>query len=340
VNYTSPNAAGTLSFTPASGSYGTATVTVTINDNGAGNNIVMQSFTVTVNAPNQPPTLDALPNLTINENAGLQTVNLGGITAGANNQWQTLTVTAVSSNPDLIPNPTVNYNNSSPSTTGTLNFASAANNCGTATITVTVNNNGASNSIVTHSFTVTVNGLNQPPTLDPLNNLIVIVNSGKQLVSLTGISSGLTNTSQMVTVRATSSNPILIPTPAISYLFPNSYGTLSFTPAVGIPGTAVISVTVNNGQITSNVITRQFTVTIVTAVSAGKVSAALAPATPPSRGQFALNVNGVTGYTYVVQVSTNMVNWDSVLTNTAPFIFVDTNACRFKQRFYRSFYLQ
>jgi hypothetical protein len=35
----------------------------------------------------------------------------------------------------------------------------------------------------------------------------------------------------------------------------------------------------------------------------------------------------------------NLVSWASVLTNTAPFMFVDTNASQFKQRLYGSFYL-
>jgi hypothetical protein len=53
-------------------------------------------------------------------------------------------------------------------------------------------------------------------------------------------------------------------------------------------------------------------------------------------GQFALNISGVTNYQYVVQASTNLVNWDPVQTNTAPFTFVDSNASQFSQRFYRT----
>ena len=53
-------------------------------------------------------------------------------------------------------------------------------------------------------------------------------------------------------------------------------------------------------------------------------------------GQFALTVSGVSGYQYVVQVSTNMVSWVPLQTNTAPFTFVDTNAGKFSRRFYRS----
>ena len=118
------------------------------------------------------PTLDPLTDMTINENAGLQTVNLSGIN-GALNQLQPLTVTAVSSNPGLIPNPAVNY--TSPNATGTLSFAPASGNYGTATVTVTVKNNGASNNLFAQSFMVTVkvNAVNLPPTQDTLNGGVV-----------------------------------------------------------------------------------------------------------------------------------------------------------------------
>jgi hypothetical protein len=126
------------------------------------------TYSVPTNSdPPAPPTLDPLPNLSINENAGLQTVNLSGISSGAANQAQTLTVTALSSNPGLIPNPTVNY--TSPNATGTLSFAPAANTYGTATVMVTVDNGGTSNNIVSQSFTVTVNAVNLPPTLNSVN---------------------------------------------------------------------------------------------------------------------------------------------------------------------------
>ena len=54
------------------------------------------SYLVPVNVPiaNQPPTLNAINDLTITENAGLQTVSLTDITSGATTENQTLTVTA------------------------------------------------------------------------------------------------------------------------------------------------------------------------------------------------------------------------------------------------------
>ncbi len=72
-------------------------------------------------------------------------------------------------------------------------------------------------------------------------------------------------------------------------------------------------------------------------------AAAMTPATlaaPASSGaQFSFTVTGATGQQYVVQASTNLINWVSLQTNAAPFVFVDTNVGSFKQRFYRTFNL-
>src|SRR5262249_16108732 len=155
-----------LSFTPAAFAYGSTTIAVTVNNGGASNNTVVRSFTVTVRQVNYPPTLDAIGNLTINENSGAHTVNLTALSSGASNQVPTLTVNAPSSNPGLVPNPRLNY--TSPNSTGTLSFTPAAFATGSTTIAVTVNNGGASNNTVIRSFTVTVNPVNYAPTLDPI----------------------------------------------------------------------------------------------------------------------------------------------------------------------------
>jgi Bacterial Ig domain/Dockerin type I domain len=156
VTYTSPNSTGTLTFTPAANSFGTATITVNVMDNGGtlngGVDETSVQFTVTVNHVNVAPTIDTPANVTINENAGEQTVNLTGITAGAGDEGQTLKVTASSNNTALI-NPSVTY--TSPNSTGTLTFTPAANSFGTATITVTASDDGGANTTSVH-FTVTV----------------------------------------------------------------------------------------------------------------------------------------------------------------------------------------
>ncbi len=262
VNYTSANTNGSLTFTPVINANGSAIITVTVNNGGVSNNIVTRTFTVTVNPVNQPPTLNPINNLTINENAGLQTVNLSGITSGAANENQKLTVTATSGNTNLIPNPTVNY--TSAKTNGSLTFTPAINANGSALITVTVNDGGSSNNIITRTFTVTVNPVNQPPTLNPISNLTLNENAGLQTVNLYGITSGAANENQVLTVTATSGNTNLIPNPTVNYTSANTNGSLTFAPVTNVTGTAVITVTVNDGGVSNNIVTQSFTVNVQT----------------------------------------------------------------------------
>jgi hypothetical protein len=70
--------------------------------------------------------------------------------------------------------------------------------------------------------------------------------------------------------------------------------------------------------------------------------AILIPLPPPAQnlylnGQvgFTNYIYGVTNFLYKVQVSSNLVDWVTMQTNTAPFTFVDTNVNQFRQRFYR-----
>ena len=114
------------------------------------------NYTVPAQPVNQPPTLDPITDVSINENAATQTVNLTGITSGSTNEVQTLTVSAFSSNPALIPNPTVNY--TSPNTTGTLTFAPVANSFGPVVMTVMVDDGGAVSNTIIRTFGVTVVG--------------------------------------------------------------------------------------------------------------------------------------------------------------------------------------
>ena len=69
------------------------------------------------------------------------------------------------------------------------------------------------------------------------------------------------------------------------------------------------------------------------------VPAVLSSPTYTANNQFQFTVTGAPGTNYVVQVSTNLSFpvWLSILTNPAPFTFVDSNAQSFPQRFYRAY---
>ena len=83
-------------------------MTVRIHDdggtaNGGVDTSADQTFTITITAVNDEPTLNAIADGSVNEDAAEQTVALAGIGTGAANESQTLTVTASSSNTALIP---------------------------------------------------------------------------------------------------------------------------------------------------------------------------------------------------------------------------------------------
>ena len=73
-------------------------------------------------------------------------------------------------------------------------------------------------------------------------------------------------------------------------------------------------------------------------VSVNPVAQPTASAASYANGQFSLTVNGDTGPDYIIQTSTNLVNWQSLLTNSSPavpFVFTDTNAAAAPVQFYR-----
>jgi hypothetical protein len=54
---------------------------------------------------------------------------------------------------------------------------------------------------------------------------------------------------------------------------------------------------------------------------------------------FLFQVAGIPGFNYAVQVSTNLIDWVSLITNASPFCFTDANATNSPQQFYRTFYV-
>jgi hypothetical protein len=103
---------------------------------------------------------------------------------------------------------------------------------------------------------------NSPPTLNPIGDLTLSEDAGAQTVPFSGVSSGSPNETQTLNVTATSSNPSLVPSLAVSYVSPNTSGMVSLTPTANMSGTAVITVTVNDGQSQNNTISRSFNVVV------------------------------------------------------------------------------
>lgn len=252
VNYVDPETNGSIVFTPAQDVIGETVITVTATDDGGtangGINATEESFTVRVVA-NRQPTIDQSPNLSLDINAPAQTINLSGITAGEDSDYQTINIAASSDNPSFIPNPVVTY--ASPDDEASLTFTPIADAVGSANITVTVSDNGGilggGVDSRTMTFEVSVTG-NQPPTLDEIDN-VSITDLEDFSIELTGISDG-TGFEQNLTITATSDNPTIIPNPTIDYTNGEDEGTLDFTPTDF--GSATVTVKVRDDGGTDN----------------------------------------------------------------------------------------
>ena len=250
-------AAGTVTFSPdltniAQPAYNT--LILGINGGISKDQIdVGSSRTLTIST-NSAPTLDAIGDKTILEDAGQQALPLTGISAGgASDAGQSLTITATSSNPELIPNPTVTYGG--PNTTGGLAFTPAANKSGTATITVTVKDNGGTGGggvdTFTRTFIVTVGAVNDAPSFTKGADQEANDESGS--VSVTGWATNVLagpadEANQTLSFVVTTDNTSLFTVlPAI-----DATGKLTFTTAPNVDGIAQVTVVLHDNGGTDN----------------------------------------------------------------------------------------
>jgi hypothetical protein len=227
VIYAAGDAAGQLLYTPVADQNGVAVISVRVEDGGldgdlstTGDNAVLVIFfTVSVASINDSPTIDVPGDVTIDEDAPEQTVNLSGIAAGGG-ESQPLKVTASSSDSVLVPDPVVIY--TSADAVGSLLFTPAADLSGVVVISVTVEDGGEDgdletlfdNSLTTVTFSVVINPVNDAPTLDEIADLEIDEDAAEQSILMTGIFAG-GGESQPLRVTATSSNISLIPDPAV-----------------------------------------------------------------------------------------------------------------------------
>jgi large repetitive protein len=238
---------GTLSFTPAAGAAGAATVSVAIHDdggvaNGGIDTSVAETFTIAVNAA---PTATG-QSLTTNEDTPLP-ITL----TGADDDGDALTF-SVATDPAFgsVGAPgTVTCDGLTPSTChATVLYTPNLNANGPDPFTFRVND-GTSDSAPS-TVNVAVTSVNDAPAFVAGPDQTVPEDVSAQTVTLwsPSISSGATNESQVLTFSATNDNNSLFSAqPALS-----SAGTLTFTPAANASGSAIVSVTLKDNGGTAN----------------------------------------------------------------------------------------
>jgi ELWxxDGT repeat protein len=240
---------GTLTFTPSPNVNGSATVTVSVTDSGGTANGGVatsgtQTFTITVTPVNDAPSIGAIADRTINEDASTGAISFS--VADIDTAVSSLVVTATSSNTAIIPNGNIVLGGSGSSRTVTVTPA-ANQNGGPVTISVTVSDGSLSAS---ETFTVTVNSVNDAPSFTAGTNVTVLEDSGAYAAAwASAISAGPANESgQTVSFNVANDNNALFSVqPSIA-----ADGTLTFTPAANANGSATVTVSVTDSGGTAN----------------------------------------------------------------------------------------
>lgn len=269
---------GSLSFTTAPNKNtdvsGPVTITVRVSDDGGTENgaidTIERTFAVNILPINDPPSFTDGGNITVNEDCGATVVPgwASDLSKGSDDETgQALSFTVIgNTDPSLFTEePTIHP------TTGDLSFTPADNGYGSSDITVILRDNGGTASggndtSIQKTFTITVTPVNDKPTMDTIENLTIDEDSPEQIISLTGLSSGIDNEDQELTITVLSSNPLLIPDPETDHTGSEPSGTLRFIPTPDKYGTATLTVMVKDNGGTENggvdTLIRTFTVTV------------------------------------------------------------------------------
>lgn len=230
--------------TPASDQSGTATITLTVSDGALTST---ETFTLTVNGT---PTISAIDDQTIDEDAA--TDALPFTVSDPESSASLLTVSGSSSNTTLVPNGNIVVSGSGSSRVVVV--TPAANQFGSATITLTVSDGTTAAS---ESFTLLVSAENDAPTISAIDDQTVVHGTASDSLSFT--IDDIETAAADLTVTGTSSNEALVSNSNIVISGSGASRSVVVTPAANQSGSATITLTVSDGELSS---TETFLVTI------------------------------------------------------------------------------
>jgi hypothetical protein len=229
---------GRLTFTPAPDTFGTATVSVRLSDNGSSAppnvNFSQQTFVITVNSVNDLPTISAIGDQSVNPNTALTiSFSVGDVETQADN----LIVSAASSNQTLVPNSGIALGGAGANRT--IQITPAADQSGVTTITVTATDaDGGSFSRnflvrVLQATVIVTNGNDGGP--GSLREAVLLVTDGGTInfapeVTLVTLTGGAILLERSVTINGTGANHLTVSGNNNSRIFDTRYpGPLAVT---------------------------------------------------------------------------------------------------------------
>jgi hypothetical protein len=213
-----------LTYAPVADATGTATITVTVQDDGGAFSpdvdTITTSFVITVSAVNDAPSFDAVAPQTVVEDATATSITVTGVATGggADEASQVVSLVATSDDPTVVADPTVTESGG----IYTLSFQPEADANGVAIITITATDDGggASPDVDAYSdtFIITVDAENDAPTFDTVADETALDDAGTVSLGITGVSAGggADEVGQVITFVATSSDPTVVADPTVT----------------------------------------------------------------------------------------------------------------------------
>ena len=241
---------GTLVYEPAPNAYGSATVTVTVRDDGTTDNggvdaTAPMTFTITISPVNDAPTFACGPAVTVDEDATvLPLTDWTQPDAGPGEGDQALTFFIENNAPGLFAvGPSL-------SSSGELQFEPAPDAFGVATLSITLmddggEENGGTDTSLPQSCSITINPVNDAPGFEKGPNLAVKEDAGPQTVSewATEVIPGPANEQgQALSFRVSTDNDALFATLPVMTIQDDSTATLTYEPVLGDTGTVAVTV--------------------------------------------------------------------------------------------------
>jgi hypothetical protein len=236
----------TLTLSYAADASGSADITIRGTDTGGEE--VDDTFTVTVNAVNDAPTVEnPIGDVVVDEDASDTVINLSSVFDDIDSPAPALTVQA-NTNSGLVSTSLVG-------TTLTLSYAADAS--GTADITIRGTDTGGEE--VDDTFTVTVNAVNDAPTVEnPIGDVVVDEDASDTVIDLSSVFSDIETPSLTLTVHANTNSGL------VGASIVGTTLTLSYAP--GANGTADITIRATDGG--NDHVDDVFTVTVNAAANA------------------------------------------------------------------------
>ena len=233
-----------VTITPAANQFGTTTITLTASD---GMLMTGDTFVLTVNSVNDPPTISPIGNLTVDEDSGTSALafTVGDVETAAG-------ALVVSSGTTNAPLHSTNLTGADASRS--VSITPSMNQFGTATVTVTVSDGSL---MASRDFLLTVNNVNDPPTIATVPSAMTNTNTPIGPIPVTV--GDVDNPAANLTLSAISSNPTLVPNANVVFGGSGADRTVTITPAMNRKGETTITLTVSDGTLMANA---QFTLMV------------------------------------------------------------------------------